>query len=661
VERDLRETPLYRDVESFYRRALEPGFGTIGAPSDLQPSPDRRGIAFRGERRDALEGHPEGRICLVAVDGSKLRQVTNGPHDDDQPRWSPDGGTLTFRSDRAAAGRHQLYRLTADAIGEAQALPVVEGVAEQHAWSPDGTRILVVVAGLEAEQSDAVGSGTIAASDEMPAWIPEVESTDRADGMRRRLCTIDVATGAIAPVGRPELNVWEASWCGNDRIAAIVSDDPGEGAWYGARLVVIDLGSGADRTILESDIQLGWINASPDGTRLAVVEALCSDRLVVAGDLLLVNPSDGAVVRVETAHVDVAGLAWWDPERLLVIGVRDLDSVVLDVDAKTGTAAERWATEEACGVLFIAAAPVGEGFGLVLQSATRPPEMVIVDEDGTDRTVVPTTHEGTDLIRSCIGSRTRVSWEAPDGLPISGFLTVPAGEPPFPLILTVHGGPVWAYQDFWPGPFGALLASRGYATLMANPRGSWGRGRDFAARVVGDMGGADAQDLLAGVDHVVSLGIADPDRLGITGGSYGGFMSAWLPCIDPRFRAAAALSPVTDWYSERFDSNLGTWTADFLGGDPVTREAHYRERSPVFAAGWNRTPTLLTAGSRDRATPTGQAIEFHHALREHGVPTDVIVYPLEGHGVRDLPAGIDLATRLVAWFERYMPAGTSAR
>ena len=480
---------MYREVESFYRRALEPGFGTIADPSDLQPSPDGRWIAFRGARRDALEGHPEGRICLVGVDGSELRQLTNGPHDDDQPRWSPDGGTLTFRSDRAAPGRHQLYRLSTDEIGEAQALPTVEGVAEHHAWAPDGTRILVVVAGLDAEQSDAVGSGTIAASDDMPAWIPEVESTDRADDMRRRLCTIDVATGAVAPVGRSELNVWEASWCGNDRIAAIVSDDPGEGAWYGARLVMIDLASGLDRTILESDIQLGWVSGSPDGTRLAVVEALCSDRLVVAGELLLVDPVDGGVVRVDTTHVDVAGLAWRDQERLLAIGVRDLDSVVLDVDAKTDTATVRWETEEACGALFIAAAPVGDGFGLVLQSATRPPEMVLVGDDGTERTVVHTTHEGTDLIRSSIGSRTRLSWEAPDGLPISGLLTVPAGDPPFPLILTVHGGPVWAYQDFWPGPFGALLATRGYATLMANPRGSWGRGRDFAARVVGDMGG----------------------------------------------------------------------------------------------------------------------------------------------------------------------------
>jgi dipeptidyl aminopeptidase/acylaminoacyl peptidase len=661
MERDLRETPLYREVESFFRRVLEPGFGKISDPSDPQPSPDGGSIAFRGERRDTLEGHPDGRICLVGVDGSGFRQITNGPHDDDQPRWSPDGGTLTFRSDRAAPGRHQLYELVAEAIGEARALPVVEGVAEQHAWSPDGSRILVVVAGLDAEQSDAVGSGTVATDEDVPAWVPSVESSDRAEGTRRRLCTIDVATGTVAPVGRPELNVWEAVWCGDDRIAAIVSDDPGESAWYGARLVTIDVAGGTDRTILESDVQLGWVHASPDGRRLAVVEALCSDRLVVAGELLLVDPEDGELVRVDTSHVDVAGVAWRDDEHLLVIGVRDLDSVVLDVDAKTGTATERWATQEAGGVFFIAATPVGEGFALVLQSASRPPELVAVDRTGEATIIAHTTHSGTELIVSSIGSRRRVSWAAPDGLPISGILTLPAGDPPFPLILAVHGGPVWAYQDFWPGELGALLAARGYAVLMANPRGSWGRGREFAAKVVGDMGGADAQDLLAGIDHIISLGIADPERIGVTGGSYGGFMSAWLPSIDQRFRAAVAISPVTDWYSERFDSNLGTWAADFLGGDPVTRQEHYHERSPVFAAGWNRTPTLLTAGARDRATPTGQAVEFHRALREHGVPSDVVVYPLEGHGVRDLPAAIDLAARTLAWFERFMPPDAPAR
>ena len=149
-------------------------------------------------------------------------------------------------------------------------------------------------------------------------------------------------------------------------------------------------------------------------------------------------------------------------------------------------------------------------------------------------------------------------------------MTLPHGDGPFPLILDVHGGPVWAFADSWPGTFMGFLLSRGFALLQPNPRGSWGRGRDFASQVVGDMGGADAQDLLAGVDHVLEMGIADPGKIGVLGGSYGGFMAALLPCLDQRFAAAVSLSPVTDWYSERFDSNLGTWVQDFMGGPDRT-------------------------------------------------------------------------------------------
>ena len=188
-----------------------------------------------------------------------------------------------------------------------------------------------------------------------------------------------------------------------------------------------------------------------------------------------------------------------------------------------------------------------------------------------------------------------------------------------------------------------------------------GTGADFASQVVGDMGGADARDLLSGVDHVLEMGIADPDRIGVLGGSYGGFMAALLPCLDQRFAAAVSLSPVTDWFSERFDSNLGAWVQDFLGGPSIERLEDYRDRSPVFLAERNRTPTLLTAGVRDRATPIGQATEFYRALREHDVPADLVVYPLEGHGVRTIPGIFDLVTRTVGWFERFMPPGPTAR
>jgi dipeptidyl aminopeptidase/acylaminoacyl peptidase len=660
MERDLRGTPLFADVEDFYRRALGPGFGRTSDVSDPRPSPDGTCIAFRGDQWERLEGHTVGRISLAAIDGSWVRQVTNGPHDDDQPRWSPDGRTLTFRSDRAAEGNHQLYALDVGAIGEARPLPTVEGVAELHAWSPDGTAVLVVVAGLEAEQSDAVGSGVIGRSEDLPSWVPEVESSDGADRTRRRLMILELSSGGLRPACRADLNIWEASWCEEDCIVAIASEDPGESAWYHARVVMIDTSAGTDRTLFESDVQLGWVSSSPTGDVVAVVEAVCSDRLVVAGDLLLIDPDDGQVRHIDTHGVDVAFLSWRADGVLIATGVRGLGTVVLEVDVTAGIAKERWATSEGGGGFFLAAAPIGDDIAISLDSAARPPELVIVS-DHEPRTIVSTANDGTELVRSSVASRQVLSWTASDGLEIQGFLTLPRGEGPFPLILNAHGGPVWAFADSWPGTFTGFLLSRGFAVLQPNPRGSWGRGREFASRVVGDMGGADAWDLLAGVDHVLETGIADPEKIGVLGGSYGGFMAALLPCLDQRFAAAVSLSPVTDWFSERLDSNLGTWVQDFLGGTPIERQGDYRDRSPVFLVERNRTPTLLTAGVRDRATPVGQATEFYRALREHDVPADLVVYPLEGHGVRTIPGIFDLVTRTVGWFERFMPPGPAAR
>ena len=162
-------------------------------------------------------------------------------------------------------------------------------------------------------------------------------------------------------------------------------------------------------------------------------------------------------------------------------------------------------------------------------------------------------------------------------------------------------------------------------------------------------------DMLSGLDHLVAEGLADPDRVGIMGVSYGGFMSCWLPTQDARFKAAVAISPVSNWYSERFGSNLGAWVGDFLDGQPKPAGGQYYDRSPVLFAHADRTPTLLTAGMQDRATPPDQAIEFHNALVEQGVPSDVAIYPEEGHGVHTFPAQIDITARIVAWFQRHMP------
>jgi dipeptidyl aminopeptidase/acylaminoacyl peptidase len=657
MERDLRETDTFKYVEAFYRSALAPGFGRVTSAGDPEPSPDGRWVVFAGPRLERLEGHAEGRIGLAEADGSGWRQITEGPNGDAEPHWSPDGARLSFRSDRSVRGRHQLYLLGTDTPGEAAALGSLPGSVEWHAWGADGSRILAGVAGGSAEQADALGSGTIGAEATLPSWVPEVESSDLAEEERRSLWLLDTASGEARLASPPDRNVWEASWCGPAHAAAITSSGPGEDAWYRAELALIDLDRREGRTLYASDLQLGYAEGAPDGRRVAVIEAVCSDRLVVAGDLLIVTVDDGAVVRIDTADVDVSRARWRDTRRIVAFGRRGMTSVVLERDAVE----EVWSTSERVGTSFHPDGQIfGDGVVVAVSSHRRPPVLATVG-DGELRVIADFRHAGHDHVMEVVGHRGVNSWRAPDGLAIDGLLTTPVGDGPFPLVLHVHGGPVGATSDGFVPTSDAVLLARGFAILTPDPRGSSGRGRDFASRVVGDMGGADLHDLLSGVDAAVASGVADPDRLVLTGGSYGGFMSAWIPTQDQRFKASVAISPVTDWWSERFDSSLGAWVSDFIGGEPDEVPSEYTSRSPVLQAGEIITPVLLSAGRHDRATPLGQAVEFYRALRDRGVPTEVVKYPEEGHGVGELPAALDLVTRTVMWFERFLPPAVTSR
>lgn len=655
MDSDIRSTPLYREVEDHFRAVLGPGFGTPQHPATPAPSPDGRLVAFTGEVLHALEGRPAHRVQVAELGRGSVRQVTFGPNNDLGPAWSPDGSRLTFHSDRIARGRHQLFQLRVDAFGEAEALTDVAGSIEYHQWSPDGNRILLGVAGVAAEQADAMGSGTVGEPEAAAAaWLPEVRHSEEAPSERRRAVLLDVATGGTVPLGDERWNVWEATWLGDGAIAVLVSERADEGAWYDAHVRVVPVNGGPDRVLLTSDVQLNLLTGSRDGAALALVEARCSDRYLAAGQLLLVDAGDGSVRRVDTRGADVTSVRWTPGGQLLAAGLRGLDSVVLEVDPQTASATERWTSPDASGDRYPLAVPLPDGrFVTTVNSSTRPGALVAIDRHGAEAVLAAPHHAGHEVIRNAIARAERVEWTAADGLAIHGILRLPTGMGPFPLVVVVHGGPVWAYQDAWPAPLTALLLARGYALLGPNPRGSGGRGRAFADMVVGDMGGADAQDILSGIDHLVARGVADPERIGIMGGSYGGFMAAWLPAIDDRFNAAVAFSPVTDWVSQHFTSSLAAWDVQFVGEDPTDPVAFGRF-SPVMRFGRLSTPTLLTAGAKDRATPAGQAIEFGQALRLQGVPAEVVIYPEEGHGVSTYPAVLDFATRIVDWFERYL-------
>jgi dipeptidyl aminopeptidase/acylaminoacyl peptidase len=672
--KDLRESSEYAAVAEYLQRLHEPAFGGPHRVTDLVATADASRVVVTGSVYDELEGLP--RTALYEVRDGALHALTSGSGSAKAARLSPDGSSLAFLSDRAKAEVFQLYLLEDGQLGEARPAPAVAGTIEYLAWSPDGTQILLGVAGLGAEMADAQGSGTAGSGESgLPSWYPEVEAGTPEDAWRS-LWLYHAASGEVTRISPEILNVWEAAWSGPGHVLAITSEQPGEDDWYSAVLSRLDISTGEVAELLRSDVQLGLPAGTPDGSKAAVVEAACSDRWVVAGELMVLDLAAGTRCAVDTAGTDVTAVQWIDGTRVGYFGQRHLDSVAGTADAGQGplpetiiakdvvTSPQSWASWFYPGGAF-----TSDGRVVVVRDDYDTPQQVAivgggvdqvgVDQVGVDQVLASLYHAGTEYIRSVAGSAATISWSAPDGTAIEGILCTPAGDGPFPLVLDVHGGPIGAYQRSWMmGSYAVpLLVSRGYAVLLPNPRGSSGRGQEFAAAVVGDMGGADTYDYLSGIDAMIERGIADPARIGTMGVSYGGFMSAWLVTQDQRFKAAVAGSPVTEWYSFTFTTNIPRWGLWFLDdADPEEAGNQVHTRSPVMHASKARTPTLLTAGAKDRCTPVGQAREFYQALIGHGVDSELVVYPEEGHGVRQFPAVTDYLTRLVSWFERYMPA-----
>lgn len=664
MKKDLRDTALYREAEGLYKTLRQPGTGQISDAADVHVASNEEHAVFAGTLMDRLEGAPTTRICQVNLASGDTRVLTFGPNTDRLPKYSPDGSMIAFLSDRHQAGDFQLFLL--DPIsGCARQTPQVEGWVEYLHWSPDGRRIILGVAGHGADI--AGGQGAISskkAANSTPSWMPCIETGDESYRWRRAWI-YEIETERVRQVSESGTNVWEAVWCGDQTLAAITSATPSEGLWYTARLHLIDVQTGRSRPIYSPRDQIGCPAASPSGQHLAVVESICSDRWVLAGELRLIDTRSGEVQNVETAGVDVTYAEWRSEQVLLLSGHRGFEAVVGFCDLVSGTFTQAWSSAElSSGARYLSVSGLNSASdcALVAEGFTKAPEIGVIRR-GTYRTVRSFDVGYSDCAKA-IGAVERVTWRAPDDLEIQGWLLLPHGRRPHPLIMNVHGGPVSHWRPMWLGRRLApvlMLISRGYAIFLPNPRGSSGRGQDFVRHVLGDMGGADATDCLSGLDHLVARGIADPRRIGVTGGSYGGFMTSWLITQDARFAAAVSVAPVTNQVTEHLVSNIPHFVSLFLADTYTNPGGKYFQRSPVMHAHKARTPTLSICGALDRCTPPEEAVQFHNALRENSVESVLLVYPEEGHGIRKLPAAIDYAARLVAWFEDYMPAREGAK
>lgn len=663
MQADIREKAIYRECAELYQSLFLMGKSQISDAREIVSAPDGNTAIFSGAIVEQFDSRPPSKICSVNLLTGDTKVITSGPNTDRSPKYSPDGKRVAFLSDRDRAGNYQLYFVDLASGAETPA-PAVDGWVEYFHWSPDGDKILLGVAGHGSDTSGL--NGGVASKefdDENPGWMPTVE-TGQEKFKWRSAWILEVGTGNLYKVRAPQINVWESTWCGPNNIAVIGSLGPTEADWYKAEVYIVDLANGETSKIYSPQKQIGGICSSRSSKYVALVESFCSDRGIIAGDLMLINVGNGAVTKIDTNGVDISHVEWRPESMLLFAGCRSSQRVIGTYNVCLDELTETWSSETiSLGIPSPVVAGNGGSSGdciVIGEGIFKAPEIAVV-KNGEYSVVVSFDQGYIETVDKYVGTAESIHWQAPDGVKIEGWLLLPKTGGKHPLILDIHGGPVACWQPQWLARrlYILMLLKRGYAILWPNPRGSSGRGQDFSGRVFGDIGGAETKDHLSGLDYLVKEGIADPDRIGVTGASHGGYMTSWLISQDTRFSAAVALMPVSNWVSQHLTSNIPNFDALVLDGKYHQGESLYLARSPIMHAHKVKTPTLNICGGLDRYTPPGQAREYYNALFENGVESALVTYPQEGHGVRAIPAIIDLGARIVDWFEKFMggPAG----
>ena len=611
-------------------------------PGQLTLAPDGRRLAFSVSRpRAKSNGTPTSQIW-VGSDGGEAEPVTDEGALHSSARWSNDSSMIAFCSDRISAGIMSLHLLSS--TGEATPLGQIGGSVQQLVWAPHDDALFVVAVDVASDRAGMTDPPSVSAPD--PLVVRPAQAL-------RHLYHVGVPGGTTTEVGPEGLTVWDVDV--NDETAvAVLSLDPSESGWYRAFLGVLDLQQRTARRLYTPRWQIANPRLSPDGAHVAFIEGIASDRGSEMGSVRVVDLESGTLGDLTSdPDMDVADLAWRDDTRLWYFGRRGMLSTCGSLSSEGGTE-EIWSGEVA--LRDTSASADGRRFAATLESLTDPPEVCVLQVDEPERGWRPLSSLNSSLADLHPPPVERMQWVAADGLRIEGLLVRPRGTRDRlpPMVVLVHGGPTGSWSHAFPcgTRHAALLAEAGYAVLLPNPRGSSGRGQEFAQAVVGDLGGAELDDTLAGVDACVAAGFADARRIGLMGASHGGFIAAWAPTQTSRFRASVAMACVSDYLSLHHTSNIGGLDDIlFVGPDPI---ADYLERSPVVFASKSSTPTLILHGEDDRCCPLGQAQELYGALVEAGVETELVVYPREGHGWVEREHQLDVWRRIVRWFDRHL-------
>ena len=655
-------------------------------------SPDGKRVAWV-ETLIGKDGAPSGNTAIY-ISGvepkaapKRLRAGAGaGDHEEGNVAWSPDSKRVAFLSDAVKAGQRQLYvenvsggsgRATSssnasgaknagalnatsatNSTGEttsinagagAKRLTNVRGFLAAPSWSPDGKTIAVLFT-----------ENATRASGPLVAETPETGEIKDAF-FEQRLAVVDVASGKLRQISPADTYVYEYDWAPDGlRFAVTAALGNGDNNWWVAELYTLEGATGLMKSVFKAHLQIANPVWSPDGEKIAFVEGLMSDAGLTGGDIFSVDTSGGEAQDL-TPEIK-ASPSWigWTPEKKIIftefVGG---DVGIASVDPQSKKVETLWRGGEylAAGAggfsPTISLAKDGAAMAFVRESYAAPPE-VWAGKVGEWQQI---TRRNAGVAREW-GDAKSIEWKN-GGYEVQGWLLYPKdfdASKKYPLVVNVHGGPSWASVSKWPSPHGhaTALAGAGYFVLSPNPRGSYGQGEAFTRANVKDFGEGDFADILAGVDEAMRVAPIDANRLGLTGWSYGGFMTMFGVTQTNRFKAAMAGAGIANWESYYGENLIDQWMIPFFGKSVYDDPEIYAKSSAINFIKKVKTPTLVIVGDSDGECPAPQSYEFWHALKAQGVETQLVVYEHEGHLFTKLQHQRDVIERTLAWFDGHL-------
>jgi dipeptidyl aminopeptidase/acylaminoacyl peptidase len=630
----------------FLLLTILPGFGQTSEVKKLTPeqliatrtirelewSPDGSRLAFTVSEPPKGAGRLK-HLWVYETSTGRVRQFTFSEKSEEHPRWSPDGKTLAFLSDREES-KH-IFLIPADG-GEAHILTGGKRAIQSFEWSPDGKSIAFLASEPKNE-----------ADEKKEKDKDDARVVDRED-KRVHLSLVEVPSGKLREIIGSPWQFDELQWFPSGDSLLVSATDHPESDQDTNRIFKVNLADGKMQLITAPKASYGEIRVVPGGKSISYIG--CREDGPAPHDLYLLGPNGGQPRNLTAKTLDrpVEKFEWQAGGDGLAITSQGFRHRLQTIDAE-GKATILLSPP---GSVWDAQASKTGAIAFVSESFTQPEELWLSDSKNPPRRVSELNATAAKLP---VVSPEFIHYKTFDGREIEGALLKPKdsdGKSKLATVLLIHGGPTGNWTDHF-DPWGQLLVSAGYAVFYPNVRGSTGYGYDFMVLNRADWGGGDFKDVMAAADDLVARGIADPERLGIAGWSYGGYMAEWAITQTNRFKAAVSGAGMADLATEYGTEEHPSYDEWFYGL-PYEKPEGFVRSSPITHIKNAKTPTLILQGEADTVDPLSQSQMLYRALKRYGVPAELVQYPREPHGLHEEKHLSDRLRRLVDWFEKYM-------